>query len=140
MGTRSLTIIQDEDGSEIAVLYRQFDGYPEGHGAELRAFCEGKPIIKGHRAELRAFCEGKPIINGIPVGSNTPKFGEAFNGITDLAAAIVSFFKKNEVGEFYLHPPGYRNGEDWRYYVYPAGGKVEITQEEVKFGSRTPHS
>ena len=123
MGTRSLTIIQDEDGSEIAVLYRQFDGYPEGHGAELRAFCEGKPII-----------------NGIPVGSNTPKFGEAFNGITDLAAAIVSFFKKNEVGEFYLHPPGYRNGEDWRYYVYPAGGKVEITQEEVKFGSRTPHS
>lgn len=31
MGTRSLTVMKDT-GNEIAVLYRQFDGYPEGHG------------------------------------------------------------------------------------------------------------
>ena len=35
MGTRSLTYTYDGDGEKIICLYRQFDGYPEGHGLEL---------------------------------------------------------------------------------------------------------
>ena len=35
MGTRSLTIFSEDGGFEIGVLYRQMDGYPEGHGMEL---------------------------------------------------------------------------------------------------------
>ena len=31
MGTRCLTIFKEADGEEIAVLYRQIDGHPEGH-------------------------------------------------------------------------------------------------------------
>jgi len=39
MGTRSLTIFFDGDrDEEIAVMYRQFDGSPEGHGALLAEF------------------------------------------------------------------------------------------------------
>ena len=34
MGTRSLTVIQS-NGKEFFNMYRQFDGYPEGHGMEL---------------------------------------------------------------------------------------------------------
>jgi hypothetical protein len=35
MGTRSLTFTYDRDGEKIMCLYRQYDGYPEGHGKDL---------------------------------------------------------------------------------------------------------
>jgi hypothetical protein len=35
MGTRSLTFTHDERGTNVLCLYRQFDGYPEGHGSDL---------------------------------------------------------------------------------------------------------
>jgi hypothetical protein len=35
MGTRSLTFTYDNQGTKILCLYRQFDGYPEGHGKDL---------------------------------------------------------------------------------------------------------
>lgn len=38
MGTRSLTFVYDEQGEKIINLYRQFDGYPTGHGVELAEF------------------------------------------------------------------------------------------------------
>jgi hypothetical protein len=41
MGTRSLTFVYDEQGEKIINLYRQFDGYPTGHGQELAEFLSG---------------------------------------------------------------------------------------------------
>jgi hypothetical protein len=43
MGTRSLTafIIKGKPDREFATMYRQFDGYPEGHGVELAEFISG---------------------------------------------------------------------------------------------------
>lgn len=39
MGTRSLTVFIDEhNDKEIVVMYRQMDGYPEGHGQDLVDF------------------------------------------------------------------------------------------------------
>ena len=35
MGTRSLIFTYDRDGEKIMCLYRQYDGYPEGHGTDL---------------------------------------------------------------------------------------------------------
>ena len=43
MGTRSLTIFNDKyswKDEEIVVFYRQYDGYPEGHGTELLNFID----------------------------------------------------------------------------------------------------
>ena len=37
MGTRSLTFVYDNDDAMIN-MYRQFDGYPSGHGLELAEF------------------------------------------------------------------------------------------------------
>ena len=37
MGTRSLTFVYDEQEA-IINMYRQYDGYPTGHGAELAEF------------------------------------------------------------------------------------------------------
>ena len=93
MGTRSLTIFQEKE--EIAVLYRQFDGYPEGHGRELAEFLSGYKFTKGK--------------------IDNPKTA---NGMDCLAAQIVAHFKTGP-GEFYLMPAGTRRaGEEYRYTVY----------------------
>jgi hypothetical protein len=42
MGTRCLTrFYDDEDGKELLSLYRQYDGYPSGHGSELKEILSG---------------------------------------------------------------------------------------------------
>jgi len=48
MGTRHLTVIKDIDGEEICVIYGQFDGYPSGHGADLKNFLTGYHICNGY--------------------------------------------------------------------------------------------
>ena len=36
MGTRSITVVYDEyNDKPVVCMYRQFDGYPSGHGREL---------------------------------------------------------------------------------------------------------
>ena len=48
MGTRSLTVFNNEmDNSEIVVLYRQYDGYPTGHGRDLFSFLNNIEIVNG---------------------------------------------------------------------------------------------
>jgi len=99
MGTRCLTVFKEEDGTEIAVMYRQFDGYPDGHGKELAEFLKGKKVVNGISSERQ------PI----------------FNGMGCLAASVVAHFK-TDPGGFYLHPANTRNcGEEYTYIV---SGKV----------------
>ena len=48
MGTRSLTVVRDTEGAkDICVLYRQMDGYPTGHGAELKEFLVPFTVVNG---------------------------------------------------------------------------------------------
>ena len=97
MGTRSLTVFTDSNDEEIVVMYRQFDGYPEGHGKELADFLKNKTMV-----------------NGIS-GDETM----IFNGMECLAASVVAKFKEG-VGGIYLHPAGTRDQD----YVYFVSGKV----------------
>lgn len=93
MGTRSLTHVIDED-KEILCLYRQFDGYPEGHGAELAKFLKGKRLING-------IC-GQTL-------------DEAWNGAGCMAAALVASLK-DRIGNVYVYPPGSTDcGEEYTY-------------------------
>ena len=46
MGTRSLTFVYEEN-KPIINMYRQFDGYPEGHGAELAEFLLSGEMVNG---------------------------------------------------------------------------------------------
>lgn len=104
MGTRSLTVVDEEGGSEICVLYRQYDGYPTGHGAELKSFLQKTRIVNG--LSLR---ENKRVANGMDC----------------LAAQLVAYFKK-EPGGFYLHPAGTRDcGEEYIYTVYLKNEKTD---------------
>jgi hypothetical protein len=95
MGTRSLTVVKDSRNKEIIVLYRQYDGYPTGHGNELVEFL--KPFT---------------IVNGLS-GDRS----KVANGMECLAAQLVCHFK-TEPGNFYLHPSGSRDlGEEFIYEI-----------------------
>ena len=50
MGTRSLTFVYEKYGQiqkPVVNMYRQFDGYPKGHGAELAEFLNGGRLVNG---------------------------------------------------------------------------------------------
>lgn len=105
MGTRSLTFVYDDQDKPIIKLYRQFDGYPSGHGIELAQF-------------LNSIEE---ITNGISMGDCLRRTA---NGMGCLAAQMVVHFKK-EVGGFYLYNvEGNDHWQDYEYHVYR--NRVEI--------------
>ena len=95
MGTRSLTLVYD--GNEAVVnMYRQYDGYPSGHGRELAEFLSPLTIVNG-------------------IGRETANIA---NGMGCLAAQLVAHFKDG-VGQFYLHPVSAKDcGQDYEYHVY----------------------
>jgi hypothetical protein len=91
MGTRSLTafIIKGREEIEFATMYRQFDGYPHGHGVELAEFISGGQ---------------ERLYNGIGCLA---------------AQVVAHFKITREVGGIYLEIPGDRGlGEEYLYKVY----------------------
>lgn len=100
MGTRSITTIIDNQWGKpekICTMYRQYDGYPSGHGAELHAFLAPMGITNG-------------------IGSDMEEGGWA-NGAGCLAAQMVAHFKDG-IGGIYLTAPRTKlDGEDYGYEI-----------------------
>ena len=126
MGTRSLTYIEEsyetaiadeennnevhETKQNILCMYRQYDGYLSGHGAELAEFLQGFNIV-----------------NGIRLG--TPK--RTANGMGCLAAQLIAHFKDG-IGNIYIHHPDDKDcGEEFTYTIYKEDGKVRIRAYDV---------
>jgi len=98
MGTRSLTFVYENE-KPVINMYRQFDGYPSGHGVELAEFL--RPL---------------KVINGIGAGQDKP--GRFANGMGCLAAQLIAHFK-NSVGGFYIHSVEDTDcWQDYEYHVY----------------------
>jgi hypothetical protein len=93
MGTRSLTFVYNERGEAIVNLYRQYDGYPSGHGAELAEFLAGKRLVNGLSGDTSM----------------------VFNGMGCLAASLVAHFKQS-AGGFYIY--AVTNTDCWQDYEY----------------------
>lgn len=96
MGTRALTCVR-EGNKEILCLYRQMDGYPDGHGKDL----------------LNAF-KGFRITNGITVSGEKAKPSRTANGMGCFAAQLVCFFKRPEGKVYY---PGAHGVELGGHYI-----------------------
>lgn len=113
MGTRSLTVVVDkswDSSKELVVMYRQCDGYPSGHGKELKEFLSGMKIVNGINSTLRG-----------------TKFA---NGMGCLAAQMLAHFKKDREGGFYVHAAGSRDcGEEYTYIVSGKFGDIEPSLE-----------
>lgn len=103
MGTRStyrfIETYRDAEGkvkeNKIALVYFQFDGYPDGHPLET--------------AEWLA--SGK-VVNGLGVDAT----GLVFNGAGCLTAQFIEHYKKG-AGGVYVQPLRSR-GECWENYLY----------------------
>ena len=103
MGTRALTFVYDGD-KPIVNLYRQYDGYPTGHGAELAQFLDGFKIVNGIGAEKTRIA----------------------NGMGCLAAQVVAHFK-DSVGGFYIHSVDATEcGQDYEYHVYQKDKELRV--------------
>jgi len=100
MGTRSLTYVYggDRKSKPLVCMYRQFDGYPSGHGQELIDFL--KPI---------------KLVNGLGLEEKT----KVANCMACLAAQLIANFK-TEPGQFYLHEPvlDQDSGQDYEYHIF----------------------
>lgn len=119
MGTRSNTVIIDigyDKPVKLVNMYRQFDGYPSGHGKELSAFLSGITMVNG-------IC-----------GQGDKKVA---NGAGCLAAQMIAHFK-TEPGGIYLENPTGKCDNDYTYIVradtfQPSKG---ITVEVRNYGSK----
>jgi hypothetical protein len=110
MGTRFLTFVYEKYGQiqkPVVNMYRQFDGYPTGHGAELAEFLNGGRLVNG-------LIQTKTVEEVV------------FNGMGCLAASMVAHFKQTP-GGFYIHPVDVTDcGQDYEYHVYDKSGKLYI--------------
>lgn len=100
MSTRSLTRIIDNefDTNELlCVIYRQFDGYPEVHGAELKEFLKDKTIVNGISATLD---KNKYLANGAGC----------------LAAQLIAHLKDG-VGNIYIEQPSLETTQEYVYTI-----------------------
>ena len=123
MGTRSLTKViqtwEDKTGEThsrpITCMYRQHDGYPSGHGAELAEWLSKYTIV-----------------NGMPIEHSTvDKPQLMFNGMDCLAAQMFVHFKDGPGNIYCMHPDGYDIWEEYVYEIEEIDKQIFITVNEV---------
>lgn len=116
MGTRSLTFVHDNTvdgvrGEPIVCIYQQFDGYFDGVGDDILTFLKGSQVV-----------------NGISLAET----GTVFNGAGDLAARLITHFKRgdsSDAGGVYIEPPSSEDGDmgtEYAYHIYPEVGKAPV--------------
>jgi hypothetical protein len=103
MGTRALTFVYD-GSTPIVNMYRQYDGYPTGHGLELAQF----------------LTQGK-LVNGL-----SGKKEVVFNGMGCLAAAMIANFKETPGGFYIYSVESTECGQDYEYHVYQVEDEIRV--------------
>lgn len=99
MGTRSLTYVYDDGETKpFLCMYRQFDGYPSGHGLDLAKFLAPIVMRNGYQMDDKA--------------------GTHANGMGCLAAQLVANLK-TDIGGIYLYPAETTDaGQEYEYHIY----------------------
>jgi hypothetical protein len=129
MGTRSLTILKDagqeEYDGEIAVLYRQFDGYPRVQGAQILECLGGKTVVNGYNADDQingAGCMAIQLISWLRL-ENSQRFNMHTKEYDEQPL--------NAPSQFDLMPPGTRDvGEDYTYTL-TCPARVDWTEVQI---------
>jgi hypothetical protein len=152
MGTRSLTRINIANGDRIINLYRQFDGYPSGHGKELFEFLNGFEIVNGYsgnegpKAANGAGCLAAQLVTHFKsrqqeIPDFKAQLGQALglddDGLRHAVESLAQYFAPSAktIGGFYLYPVGNTDmGQDYEYVVTmtePDWGKPAAVEIKV---------
>ena len=127
MGTRSLTRVietfKDDKGKKVKrtliCMYRQFDGYPSGMGADLIEFLDGSKVVNG-------------------LGLDEVKSKRVFNGAGCLAAQLVAHFKDG-AGGIYIEPITVKDcGQEYEYEIIVNSDTHEVTFKCIEVGYVSP--
>ena len=115
MGTRSLTRViekyDDDSKKTLTTMYRQYDGYPSGHGIELAEWLSEYNVV-----------------NGISL-NDTRKIA---NGMDCLAAQMFAHFKDGPGNIYCMHPDAEDCGEEYIYEIQGDCNKnLSITIRDV---------
>lgn len=114
MGTRSLTVFLDDDGvCEVAVMYRQYDGYISEHGMKLRKFLASVDGVSNGMGCLaaQAIMHFKSQVQNYDY--EAPRQWNAEGGFFHTAIK-----PNSHTGGIYLYPSGTRDcGEQYIYIV-----------------------
>lgn len=114
MGTRSMTYVMDGHGDQAEVIvgmYRQMDGYPTGHGQDLKNFLTGMVVGNG-------------------IGCNMPD--KYANGMGCLAAQMVAEFKDGPGGIYLM--AGKDHGQDYDYFIGRVLSRIYLKIVHFHFG------
>ena len=118
MGTRSLTYLYLENAEKpFTCIYRQFDGYPDGHGLEIAEFMNSKTMVNG-------YTDAKTQINGMRC----------------LATQLIVLLKegKCEAGGIYIHHPDDTDcWQDYEYHIWPDRVAVRDRKDSIFEGDGT---
>jgi hypothetical protein len=110
MSTRALAKVYNEDGKILVTIYKHWDGYPDGFGADLEKFAAQFTLVNGLNS-------GQPEI--------------VANGMGCFAAFLVQYLKK-EAGDVYIYPPEASDcWEEYIYHIKPDRGKITVICESV---------
>lgn len=113
MGTRSTTkfiekytdnVTKTKKTQKLMAMYRQMDGYPEGHGKDLADFLKNGVLV-----------------NGYSMGEKRKK---VFNGVGCMAAQVVKHFKK---GTGNIHITTLSDKQEYNYEVIGDFDTKELT-------------
>lgn len=116
MGTRSNTIIKDQQGNIILNLYRQMDGYFRGHGKDLLDFVSGGKLVDGYTMDQEY------------------QFGKVFNGMGDFACQLITHLKRAQRVYDFKSPTGYGKKRSKRiggFYIVPPNEGLESYNYEI---------
>lgn len=114
MGTRSLTVVKNDNGKDLLTIYRQMDGYPTGQGNDLAKFLNSRVLCNGLGAPRE---DGKTWANGLSC----------------LAAQLVAELK-NEPGNIYIYPNGSKDcGEEYKYIIAHDGQSFTMKAYRVSY-------
>lgn len=107
MGTRALVHVHADgkDSDILTTIYRQFDGYPDGLGEDIKEALGGKEVVNGY---------------------SDPE--KQVNGMGCAAAMLVGALKEGKCGNVYLYAPGTKDvWEEYTYVLYRDGPALMLS-------------
>lgn len=127
MGTRSITRFKEtKDSKPFAAIYRQFDGYPSGMGADLKEIVGAYRITNGYGCDDSKCAKcGKDTYEHRNLDHElVPK--PVANGMTCLAASVIKRLKDGIGNVYMIHPDEKDAWQEYEYDLYADGPAVHI--------------